>query len=171
MGFITKMAIFPKWLIPFMVVTTSLTSAYECPTDEGWLDAAELGWFFFGDVYMTWFQAADYCYKKGDGSVLAEIYDEETDLVVKIFSNQGKNKNRGYWLGGSDIYHEGTWTWFSGAQFDYSRWFGGRPLNGTVGSKGANCIFLFQDTENEGRPWLDVGCFKNIYPLCMKMDL
>merc|ERR1719433_1182754 len=95
---------------------------------------------------MDWFEAQDYCYKKGNGSVLAEIYDEETWLVVKIFSNQGDRQRRGYWLGGHPI----------------------QP--GGIGSKSFNCIFLFQDTENGSRPWLDVDCIKNtIYPICMKL--
>ena len=74
------------------------------------------------------------------------------------------------WWNCSFWFQEGTWTWLSGAQFEYSNWLGGRPLNGTIGSRGANCLFLFGDTESGKRPWLDAGCNSYTqYPLCMKL--
>jgi len=111
-----------KWFSIFIMLTAFLTLVKmddECPTDQGWIDADNLGCFFFVDVSMTFYQAQDYCYKKDPRGVLAEIHNEETDLVIKIFSNQGANKNRGYWIGGNDIYNEGTWTWLSGTPFEY----------------------------------------------------
>ena len=69
------------------------------------------------------------------------------------------------------LLQEGTWTWQSGAEFEYSNWLGGRPLNASLPfAKSSNCLFLFGDNDNGKRPWLDVGCFQNIYPLCMKME-
>merc|ERR1719433_2470855 len=95
---------------------------------------------------MDWFEAQDYCYKRGNGSVLAEIYDEE------------------------------NFTWVSGKPFEYSpghkfNFDGNRPLQpGTPFSKSFNCLFLFQDTEDGSRPWFDIDCFRDIYPICMKLN-
>ena len=65
------------------------------------------------------------------------------------------NCNFIFWL------QEGTWTWISGAQFEYSNWYKGRPIK----SNNYNCLFLNNLPE---RTWYDGICTGNAMPLCMK---
>ena len=78
-------------------------------------------------AYMTRTEAEQY---QTDGWYLATITSsEERDYVLNLIKGLREKNLNGYWLGGSDIGHEGTFTWDNGEEFSYAPWGSGEPNN------------------------------------------
>ena len=82
--------------------TTTPTPSVECPHE--WLDLGHHGCLqFFPDAEnMNWFEAQVYCNNLNSNAYLAEIYSEETQLVVAALASELEDCS--YWLGASDFY-------------------------------------------------------------------
>ena len=39
----------------------------------------------------------------------------------------GGDKQNSWWMGGTDLHHEGSWVWMSGAPWGYENWNDGEP--------------------------------------------
>ena len=63
------------------------------------------------------------------------------------------------------VFHfkENTWRWLSGPVLTYSNWRNDEPNSGYRG----NCLLMYI---GESRPWADMVCTINFYPLCMKLS-
>ena len=74
----------------------------DCPQD--WLDLGHHGCLqFFQDVEnMNWFKAQVYCNNMNPNAFLAEIYSEETQLVVAALASELEDDF--WWLGATDFY-------------------------------------------------------------------
>ena len=77
------------------------TSA-EC--SEPWIDLGYLGCFYFAvdSKPMDWFDAQMYCNDLDENAFLAEIHDEETQLVIAALANELPDNM--WWLGASDFF-------------------------------------------------------------------
>ena len=71
---------------------------------EPWIDLGYLGCFYFAvdSKPMDWFDAQMYCNDLDENAFLAEIHDEETQLVIAALANELPDNM--WWLGGSDFF-------------------------------------------------------------------
>lgn len=75
------------------------------------------------DSTMTWHEGKGYC--ETLGGYLATITSQsEQDFV---YTNLISTSPNSVWLGGTDESAEGTWTWVTGEDWNYSNWGGGEP--------------------------------------------
>ena len=75
------------------------------------------------EISVTWPEAKTYC--ESQGGYLATITSkEENDF---IFSRLGGSYS--LWIGGTDIGHEGTWSWVNNEPWSYSNWDVAEPNN------------------------------------------
>lgn len=83
--------------------------------------------YMISAAYMTRAEAEKY---QTDGWYLATITSSaERDYVVSLINGLTEKNLNGYWLGGNDVGHEGTFVWENGETFDYAPWEGGNPNN------------------------------------------
>ena len=77
-------------------------SSAEC--SEPWIGLGYLGCFYFAveSQPMNWFDAQMYCNDLDENAFLAEILDEETQLVIAAIANELPDNM--WWLGGSDFF-------------------------------------------------------------------
>jgi len=77
------------------------------------------------DIGMTWYEAKAYCENLG-GHLVTITSQEEQEYIEGLIANHNRNF---YWLGGTDVTHEGQWEWVTGETFEYSNWDYGEPYN------------------------------------------
>merc|ERR1719422_1685363 len=89
----------------------------ECP--EGWLDESffDLGcvWINRSAVeHMSLQNAYEFCYNLDTNARVIEVYrEEQMDFLSVIIDQAGFGY---YWLGGSDMAHEGEWKWLNSGE-------------------------------------------------------
>ena len=78
------------------------TASAECP--EPWIDLGYLGCFYFAEdsELCNWYDAQHYCNDLNKNAFLAEILDEETQLVIAALVDELPDHN--WWLGATDFY-------------------------------------------------------------------
>merc|ERR1719381_96133 len=121
----------------------------------------DTGCYLFQEWNSTWYNARREC--KQSGGYLVEIDSrEEQDAIESEISDRGwdGNSHFGFWIGLTDIFHDGTWVWDNlGKPLDYSNWASGEPNN----YNGAqHCVAMkvwgaVDDGENDFR-WDDISC-------------
>lgn len=74
------------------------------------------------NISLSWNSAEELC--KRLGGKLAEIGDSTVNQHIMSILMEGT-----YWLGGTDVFSEGEWTWRSGKKFEYTNWQDGQPDN------------------------------------------
>ena len=113
--------------------------------------SVETGCYLFQKSNSTWYESRKDCQQKG--GYLVEIdSEEEEDAIIDGISRQGWDRDLGFWIGLTDIFHDGTWVWdHLGRPLNFSNWAPGEPnnLNGLQ-----HCAAL--DLYVGG--WTDVGC-------------
>ena len=74
----------------------------ECP--EPWIDLGYLGCFHFAveSELINWYDAQIYCNELNETAFLAEILDDETQLVLAALADE--LPDHGWWLGATDFY-------------------------------------------------------------------
>ncbi|XP_025097818.1 perlucin-like protein isoform X3 [Pomacea canaliculata] len=121
-------------------------AATQCP--HGWI-AYQSSCYGFGSDNVTWAEAQMFCMLFG--SNLAEIETPEENEFLKSIA-----RNRNYaslWVGGTDEFSEGFWTW-SGSQepIEFRDWHVGEPSSSHGGE---NCLVLLRI---ENYQWNDELC-------------
>ena len=111
---------------------------------------------------MNWLAAEEGCQGLDPVAHLASVNSKaENDYIYSLYNNQNNNY---LWLGGSDSYSEGNWTWNDGLSFDYDNW----KSDGDSGTS-RNCLAIA--TSYPGRYWFDLSCFDKNYFICeINMD-
>ena len=71
---------------------------------EPWIDLGYLGCFYFAEEseLINWYDAQHYCNELNENAFLAEILDEETQLVLAALADE--LPDHGWWLGATDFY-------------------------------------------------------------------
>jgi len=117
-----KLIIFSCLFFTGFIVTSGEKSDL-CAND--WVDATYFG---LGCLWtnhtmageMTQEEAYAYCYNLDPRAKLLEIYDENDLMFLTALLNEEFpdpiNFNANFWLGGTDLGHEGTWIWISSMQ-------------------------------------------------------
>jgi len=92
-------------------VMPTTTSPEECPL--GWVDGGHMGCFKFltNDVKLSWVEAVVAC--ENLDSFLAEpVTAEQLEFVTSMaYIEEGFTGVQGWWVGLTDLGHEGQWTW------------------------------------------------------------
>lgn len=75
---------------------------------------------------MNWYEAKDFCEKKG-GHLVTITSKEEQAAVQSIILYSGKKKNF-YWTAGFSV-EKDNWRWVTDEEFTYTNWAKGEPNN------------------------------------------
>ena len=107
---------------------TSVTITGHNPSRDG---SQFYGIMYNGHYYglstsiKTWTEAKIDC--EANGGHLVTITDEaEQKAIQKLLSFAGSSDS---WIGATDEYTEGEWTWCNGEEFTYTNWASGEPNN------------------------------------------
>merc|ERR1712045_12348 len=145
------------------------TKSAECDPDYGWLEGPEgsnkcymlIKGFDSSTCYaadpwggygMDWFDAMQCCYFQN--SYLAEpTSQEEMDKIAMYLTiSIGGDKQNTWWMGATDMHHEGGWVWMSGAPWNFESWAPNEPNQNGNEDCGAF------DSQAEGFKWMDLEC-------------
>jgi len=150
-----------------------LTKTYDCPS--GWVNAHEDGCFkFLGDkLNLTWFEAMVACEKEG-GYLAEPKTKRQMEFLMGLVELEAEfYGHREWWLGLSDIGHEGTWVWtHSFEEVSETAWAPGTPNHG-VGNDLDCAITVLADSAMGELVWDDVSCEETVpndvkAPLCQR---
>merc|ERR1719150_1919852 len=84
------------------------------------------------------------CYYQ-HGYVAEPMSQEEHDQIAQYLTiSIGGDKQNAWWIGGTDLHHEGTWLWMSGAPWSFENWGEGEP------NQNGNEDCAAMDPQNEG---------------------
>merc|ERR1719481_1199740 len=113
---ISKLIIFSFIIVDCTVFGQNENENCACPSD--WVDATffGLGCLFTNHTSsgsMSWQDAYIYCYNLDSRARLLEIYNEDDMIYITALLGQEYQGSIYFWLGGTDIGHEGTWIWES----------------------------------------------------------
>merc|ERR1712179_154028 len=105
-----------------------------------------------GGYGMDWFDAMQCCYFQN--SYLAEPQNqEETDKINTYLTiSTGGDRQNTWWMGATDMHHEGGWSWMSGAPWSFENWNEGEPNQNGNEDCGAF------DSQADGFKWMDLEC-------------
>jgi len=155
-----------KDLFLFLSVFIIFTScSLDCP--ENWVDAADKCYLFGNSQTLSWLDAQIFCQTLG-GHLAEPITEERSNLLTSIASIEtdvlGVNA---WWLGLSDLGHEGRWIWQSALEEAvYTDWAEGFPIDDGVEN---NCASM--KAENDLK-WSDESCTDTrASPICETEDV
>jgi len=100
---------------------------------------------------MSWFDAMQCCYFQ-HGYLAEPLNAEENDKIKTYLQiSVGGDLQQYWWIGGTDMHHEGSWTWMSGAPWMFDSWADGEPnQNGNEDCTAYDC--------QAGFGWMDLYC-------------
>jgi len=109
----------------------------------------ETGCYLFRQSNSTWYESRGECQQSGGYLIEIDSHDEHQAIVDEIH-RRGWEMDLGFWIGLTDIFHDGTWVWdHLGRPLDFSKWAPGEPnnLNGLQ-----HCAAI------DRTGWTDVSC-------------
>ena len=112
----------------------------------------ETGCYLFRQSNSTWYESRGECQQSGGYLIEIDSHDEHQAIVDEIH-RRGWGMDLGFWIGLTDIFHDGTWVWdHLGRPLDFSKWAPGEPnnLNGLQHCAAIDPYF--------GSYWTDVSC-------------
>jgi len=147
---------------------SAATPAATSSCKDGWWQAGGIC-YIVSQSRMPWFSAQEYCWEKG--GYLAEIKSKDQEDSLDEFLNDGVY----YWLGLTDLAHEGTFKWEEGHdEADYTNWWPGQPNNY---DETEDCVVKslqsYESATIDAIGWDDYPCDEetihefSIYALCM----
>ena len=91
------------------------------------------------------------------------IIDEHNQKAIELFlETADPGGNTSFWIGLTDLFHEGKFVWISGELATYTNWFSGEP-----NSAGKQEHFVHINRNSASRRWNDNSNDKtNIFALC-----
>merc|ERR1712172_468350 len=133
---------------------TSTAAAAMASCSPPW-KSLDTGCYLFQEWNSTWYDSRREC--KQSGGYLVEVdSQEEQDAILREIASRGWDGDThfGFWIGLTDIFHDGTWVWDNlGKPLDYSNWAPGEP-NNWGGLQHCAAIKLW----GENGKWDDVSC-------------
>jgi len=127
-----------------------------CP--EGWIFEGNACFYFNTDkskMNLTWVSAQGQCDQIGGylAEPASEVEQEFLYSVLKIIEGAGQRSN--WWIGLSDISHEGNWYWqYNEMALSFSSWVIGRPNPDSPNLD--DCVLMY--SEDQSYDWIDVDC-------------
>ncbi|XP_042879751.1 perlucin-like protein [Penaeus japonicus] len=123
---------------------------------------------FLLDFARTWSESREYCQGIGGDLAIVHTCDEFTTLVRNIHMLGQEVPDRfSYWLGGTDLGDEGSWTWIDGTPMAMGVPFWGQAGDTFEpnGGDAQNCAQIYKDD----RYFIHDGeCGKHGYALCQE---
>ena len=115
-----------------------------CDPDYGWLPGAEgtnkcymlIKGFDASTCYssdpwggygMDWFDAMQCCYYQNSYLAEPQTEAESSKINTYLTISTGGDRQNTWWMGATDMHHEGGWAWMSGAPWNYENWNEGEP--------------------------------------------
>jgi len=135
-------------LLMLLVVVVGVARVQSCPTggDRVWVELGD-SCYSTSKLAMDWGTAQEYCWEQG--GYLAEITSAGEESLINTFLMDGT----AYWLGLTDLAHEGTYRWVESHQeADYTNWYPGGPTNDDE----RDCVL--KTFRNSYPGWHDGGC-------------
>merc|ERR1719385_232794 len=141
------------------VTKAAATAVAECQSPWTSLDipGQPSGCYLFHGFKSSWYDSRREC--KQSGGHLVEIGSrEEQEALIGELERQGlmgyDAPVYGFWIGLTDIFHDGTWVWdHQGQPLNFSAWASGEPNN----ERGVqHCVAM--NIRRERGKWDDVGC-------------
>merc|ERR1719365_377764 len=141
------------------VTKAAATAVAECQSPWTSLDipGQTSGCYLFHGFKSSWYDSRKEC--KQSGGHLVEIGSrEEQEALIGELERQGlmgyDAPVYGFWIGLTDIFHDGTWVWdHQGQPLNFSAWASGEPNN----ERGVqHCVAM--NIRRERGKWDDVGC-------------
>ena len=138
--------------------TTTTPAMTHCPTAWSQFNTS---CFWVVEVAVDWLAAEEGCQGLHPAAHLASVSSsEENNFIYHLVEGFSSAY---VWLGGSDSYSEGNWTWNDGTLFDFTFWYSYtyQPDGGPY----ENCL------AKNGDSWYDMGCFDKHFFICkINMD-
>lgn len=119
-------------------------------------------------MQANWFQAREKCHAMGMQMATIQSLAENSALGRFVQgSDKFEEEFSAFWIGGSDLADEGTFTWFAtGRLMTYENWSPGEPNNNYHG-KDEDCMqFVYNPAKNQWWTWNDNHCMQNYYYIC-----
>merc|ERR1719365_573727 len=141
------------------VTKAAATAVAECqsPWTSADIPGQPSGCYLFHGLKSSWYDSKREC--KQSGGHLVEIDSlEEQEALIGELERQGlmgyDAPVYGFWIGLTDIFHDGTWVWdHQGQPLNFSAWASGEPNN----ERGVqHCVAM--NIRRERGKWDDVGC-------------
>merc|ERR1719447_1365484 len=141
------------------VTKAAATAVAECQSPWTSVDIPghPSGCYLFHGLKSSWYDSKREC--KQSGGHLVEIGSlEEQEALIGELERQGlmgyDAPVYGFWIGLTDIFHDGTWVWdHRGQPLNFSAWASGEPNN----ERGVqHCVAM--NIRRERGNWDDVGC-------------
>ena len=137
----------------------------ECP--HGWVDGGEMGCFLFQaeNVNLSWIEALNECEKLG-GFLMEPKTEDQFQFVSSLaFVEESFTGITSWWVGLSDLGHEGSWFWqFSMEPAEEVMWGIHHPdqkpdnVNDCASLTLSHGEYVFEDN----------NCFETVAPVCQK---
>ncbi|KAK0420362.1 hypothetical protein QR680_014634 [Steinernema hermaphroditum] len=102
---------------------TGFLSNGDDPTDNTWFCVRHY------NITANYPDAKKFC--ESQGATMVSVHRKIQDESLTIFDQYPT-----FWIGGRDVYNNGTWSWEDGTKWDYSSWAAGAPYKGL----GWDCI-------------------------------
>ena len=114
------------------------------------------GCYLFQEGNSSWYESRRQCRQSGGYLVEVDSQEEQTTILEEIYRRGWDYETHfGFWIGLTDIFHDGTWVWDNlGKPLDYSSWAAGEP-NSWRGVQ--HCAILRLGGGGFGY-WDDIGC-------------
>merc|ERR1719289_213236 len=141
------------------VTKAAATAVTECRSPWTSLDipGQPSGCYLFHGLKSSWYDSKRECKQSGGHLVEIDSREEQGALIGEL-ERQGlmgyDAPVYGFWIGLTDIFHDGTWVWdHQGQPLNFSAWASGEPNN----ERGVqHCVAM--NIRRERGNWDDVGC-------------
>jgi len=141
-------------------ITLGVVSSTGCPA--GWIDTGDNCYKLENSLSLSWIKAQQHCQELG-GHLAEPISEDTSNLLTSIASIETDVLGvPAWWLGLSDLAHEGRWIWqHSLDDVGYTNWAPDSPI---VNDVERNCVRMVAESD---LMWVDESCTGTVAsPIC-----